>query len=164
MDDALYRRGWISRVSPLCDPGQNFDRVKAPQYRRVPACGHLKDGMRPLPCDTNQLICRLVRGFTSKEGGVNRYCSGHSQEPLDRLQHHAKRQDRRGTLTLILPILVNGKHSGARPLSKCIHSLRRRRKMVIARAKAEITNCPPENGLWSLSTRTDRAVGGRGGI
>src|SRR5712692_2147295 len=73
--------------------------------------------MRPLPCDTNQLVCRLVRGFTSKEGGVNRYCSGHSQEWLKQLQHDANRQDRRTTLTLILPILVNGKHSGARLLS-----------------------------------------------
>ena len=48
---------------------------------------------------------------------MNRCCSGHSQELLEQLQHHAKRQDRRSTLTLILPMLVTGKHSGARPLS-----------------------------------------------
>jgi len=73
---------------------------------------------------------------------VNRYCSGHSQEPLEQLQHHAKRQDRRSTLTLILPILVNGKHPEPRPLSNA-HIAWARDEMAIAGAKvahAEITN------------------------
>jgi len=68
------------------------------------------DGLRSLPCDTNQLGRIDPKGISHQgKGRVSHSYMGDSQEPLN--GRVSKRQDPEVTLTLLVPSFVNSKHS-----------------------------------------------------